>query len=145
MATLLRDGLFRIGAAQHPDVFGRIHLVTSDARHMLRRIAKGTTDSGEDELPPQMQEFLHPDVVYIDPMFLQTGKRTAAERKPMKVLRRLVGDDSDQGELFDWSMAVARKRVVVKRPIKADPLRGKPTITFKAKGLRYDVYVVTRR
>jgi 16S rRNA (guanine1516-N2)-methyltransferase len=143
IATLLRDGLFRAGA-EHPEVLTRIHLITSDARHMLRRIARGSADEGGDDLPPQMQAFLHPDVVYLDPMFPGAATRKTAERKPLKVLRRLVGDDVDGAELFDWAMAVAGKRVVVKRPIKADPLRGKASVTFKGKGLRWDVYVVKR-
>ncbi len=73
VATLLRDGLFRIGA-EHPDVFGRIHLIMSDGRHMLRRIAHGSAEQGEDDLPQQMQDFLHPDVVYLDPMFPDEGE-----------------------------------------------------------------------
>jgi len=144
IATLLRDGLFRAGA-EHPDVLARINLITSDSRHMLRRIARGSADAGEDDLPASMQDFLHPDVIYIDPMFPGAGARKSAERKPMKVIRRLVGDDVDSGELFDWAVVVAKKRVVVKRPIKADPLRGKPTMSFKGKGLRYDVYVAGKK
>lgn len=142
MATLLRDGLFRAGA-ERPDVLARLHLVQTDARHMLRRIARGDADPDApgSDLPPAMQEFLRPDVVFLDPMFPGAAKRKTAERKPMKVARRLVGEDPDAGELFDWAILVARKRVVVKRPIKAEPLRGKPTTSHKGKSLRYDVYV----
>lgn len=140
IATLLRDGLFRAGA-EHPEVLTRIHLVTADARHMLRRIARGGAAGAEDDLPASMQDFLHPDVVYLDPMFPGAKARKTAERKPMKVARRLAGDDLDCGELFDFAALVAQKRVVVKRPTKAEPLRGKPTMSFKTKAVRYDVYV----
>ncbi|MCC7192506.1 MAG: class I SAM-dependent methyltransferase [Phycisphaeraceae bacterium] len=142
MATLLRDGLFRAGA-EHPDVLSRLHLVQTDARHMLRRIARGGADpeTPGSDLPPAMQDFLQPDVVFLDPMFPDSATRKTAERKPMKVARRLVGDDLDAGELFDWAILVARKRVVVKRPLKAGPLRDKPTTSHKGKSLRYDIYV----
>jgi 16S rRNA (guanine1516-N2)-methyltransferase len=138
--TLARDGLLRTGA-HRADVLGRINLVQADARHLLRRLAYMRQGRGEpgDELPPAMQDFLHPDVVFIDPMF-PSGRKTA-ERKPMRLLRRLVGDDGDAAEILEWALRVARRRVVVKRPIKAPPLGGKPTTTHKEKSLRYDVYV----
>ncbi|MCE9590326.1 MAG: class I SAM-dependent methyltransferase [Planctomycetes bacterium] len=146
VAMLLRDGLLRAGSTQ-PDALQRLHVVTSDARHLLRRIARrdGAEPEPGEDLPESMRDFLEPDVVYIDPMFPGAATRKTAERKPMKVLRWLVGGDEDCGELFDWAMTAALKRVVVKRPMKADPLRGKPTIVFKGKGVRYDVYVVKKR
>lgn len=140
--TLARDALLRAGA-ENPQVLMRTHLIQADARHLLRRIVRlnesGGGEAGED-LPPAMQEFLHPDVVFLDPMF-PPGRKTA-ERKPMKLLRKLVGDDGDAAELIDWALRVAKSRVVVKRPPKAEPLGGKPTLSFEGKGVRYDVYVI---
>lgn len=136
VATLLRDGLFRAGASL-PDMLQRVHVVTTDARHMLRRIH--LREPGDD-LPASMEVFFHPDVVYLDPMF-PSGRKTA-ERKPLKILRELVGDDEDGGELFDFAMRVARSRVVVKRSPKADPVGGKPTVSYEGKGVRYDVYAI---
>lgn len=139
--TMLRDAVLRAGSAD-PTMLQRLTPVRTDARHMLRRLARMDGDAGDagDDLPSSMQEFLTPDVVLLDPMFPE-GRKTA-ERKPMKVLRRLVGNDLDAGESLFMARRVARKRVVVKRPMKADPLGGeKPDTTFKGKSLRYDVYL----
>ncbi|MEX0777532.1 MAG: class I SAM-dependent methyltransferase [Phycisphaeraceae bacterium] len=145
VATLLRDGLLRAGAAQ-PAMLSRLSVVTADARHLLRRIARRHEDEQAlRDLPASMRDFLEPDVVYLDPMFPGADARKAAERKPLRVLRKLVGDDGDARELFDWALLVARRRVVVKRPNKAPPIREadpKPTTAFAGKGFRFDVYVV---
>ena len=90
------------------------------------------------DLPDVVAQFWPPDVVYLDPMF-PTGRK-AAERKPLRVLRRLVGDDADAGELLAAALRVAKRRVVVKRPLRADPLGAKPTATHRGKAARYDVY-----
>jgi 16S rRNA (guanine1516-N2)-methyltransferase len=70
-----------------------------------------------------------------------TGRK-AAERKPMRVLRRLVGADGDAAKLLGHALQVARRRVVVKRPLRAPALGGTPTTTHKGKALRYDVYAI---
>ena len=139
VATLLRDGLLRAGATQ-PDTLARLHVINTNSFHLLRRLHshRGTPDK---DFPPEMAGFLQPGVVYLDPMF-PPGRKTA-ERKPMKVLRWLVGDDQDAERLLDAALSAARQRVVVKRPIKAAPLGSRrPTTTHKGKALRYDVYSV---
>jgi 16S rRNA (guanine1516-N2)-methyltransferase len=79
-----------------------------------------------------------PDAVYIDPMF--PASRKTAERKPMRVLRQLVGENIDSGELLALALKVAH-RVVVKRPRKAEPLGGRrPTTVQRGRALRYDLY-----
>lgn len=145
VAMLLRDGLLRAGS-HDPATLQRIHIISSDSCHLLRRLARMDEAHSDpaDGLPESMRHFLEPDVIYIDPMFPGAATRKTAERKPMKMLRWLVGEDPDCGELFDWAMAVSPKRIVVKRPMKADPLRGKPTIKFEGKGVRYDVYIVNK-
>jgi 16S rRNA (guanine1516-N2)-methyltransferase len=142
VATLLRDGLFRAGAAA-PDMLQRIHVVNTDARDLLRRLARRTDLH---DLPPSVEPFTHPDVVYIDPMFpAPPGGRKAAERKPMAVLRRLVGGDDDAAELLEWALRVARRRVVVKRPLRAQPLADNVVSSHEGKGMRYDVHLVPPR
>ncbi|MEX2215784.1 MAG: class I SAM-dependent methyltransferase [Phycisphaeraceae bacterium] len=144
-ATLLRDGLFR-AAMQHAEVAGRITLITSNAIHLLRRIAHLTGKhldhelATREELPAHLEAFFHPDVVYLDPMF--PARKKGAEGKPMKVLRQLVGDDDDATRLFEAAIRVAKKRVIVKRPLKGEPLVDrKPAACHKGKAMRFDVYV----
>ncbi len=81
-----------------------------------------------------------PDIVYLDPMF-PLGRKTA-ERKAMRVLRLLSGDDTDADALLAAALPVATRRVVVKRPLRAEPIKGpEPTVVHKGKSLRFDVYV----
>ncbi len=149
LATLLRDGLLR-AAALLPAVAMRITLVQSNAIHLLRRLAYqasghaaktgGTSEIALDDLPAAMESFMHPDVVFLDPMF--PPRRKGAEGKPMKVVRQLVGHDADSAQLLDAALRVAGKRVVVKRPSKGPPLGDRePDVTHEGKSLRYDVYV----
>lgn len=139
--ALLRDGLVRAASVEgFQVVVDRICLVCADALSLLRQMS-GTGPCGGHELPEVVDQFRTPDVVYLDPMF-PPGRKTA-ERKPLRVLRRLVGDDTDAGELLATALRVAKQRVVVKRPIRADPLGSKPTTTHCGKATRYDVYVTS--
>lgn len=82
-----------------------------------------------------------PDCVYLDPMFPQKPKATAATRKSMAILRDILGDDLDRAVLFEAAMAATARRVVVKSPDYAEPLGGKPNESYQGKLLRYDVYL----
>jgi 16S rRNA (guanine1516-N2)-methyltransferase len=141
LAMMLRDAIFRAGV-EHPDLLARVHPVRTDARALLRRLVEARDSERADDLPAQVQAFLRPDVVYLDPMF-EAGRKTA-ERKPMKVLRLLVGPDADSDALLAPALAAAARRVIVKRPSKAPPLAGqKPSTTYEGKGVRYDAYIRT--
>ncbi len=82
-----------------------------------------------------------PDCIYLDPMFPPKRKKSAAAKKSMMVLRDLLGDDQDKGQLFAAALSASGKRVVVKSPDYAEPLGGKPNESFQGKLLRYDVYI----
>jgi len=140
MAMLLRDALIR-AIVGHSDVVGRVHVVNADAKHLLRRMSR-VDDEHAGELPDEVKRFLTPDVVLLDPMF-PTGRKTA-ERKPMKAIRRLVGDDVDAPELLSWALRSGARRVVVKRPAKGDVIPGpwgEPDVVAEGKSVRFDVYL----
>ena len=82
-----------------------------------------------------------PDCIYLDPMFPQKRKQSAATRKSMAILRDILGDDLDRQALFDSAMQASGRRVVVKSPDYAEPLGGKPSESYQGKLLRYDVYL----
>ena len=82
---------------------------------------------------------LQPDIVYLDPMY-PAKRKTALAKKDLRWLRDLVGDDPDSGEIFAAARAIARRKVVVKRPLKAEPLADGVTATFRGHSTRYDVY-----
>lgn len=128
--TLLQDALRRARVTA-PDVTDRITLrPRGDAADTLIR-----ADPAD--------EF---DVVLIDPMFPGAQKRKTAERKPLRVLRWLAGDDADADKLWDLARCAASRRVVVKRPRHAPPLAGqKPAAAHAGKGFRFDVYPAAAR
>lgn len=122
IAALLRDGMSRIRPLDLP-----IELLEMDAVEYMR--------DGQGR---------H-DVVYLDPMYPPRNKRALA-RKEMNVLRAVAGDDPDAGRLLEAALAYAGRRVVVKRPPKAEILAGRePQHQLKGKLVRYDVYLAGHR
>ncbi|MGI2149925.1 class I SAM-dependent methyltransferase [Shewanella baltica] len=84
---------------------------------------------------------LEVDVVYLDPMYPHRDK-SALVKKEMRVFQSLVGADLDADGLLAPALALATKRVVVKRPDYAEDLDGvKPNTVIETKKNRFDVYV----
>lgn len=83
------------------------------------------------------------DAIVIDPMF-PLGRK-AKERKPMRVLRMLAGDDNDADALLAAAIATGAHRVCVKRPLHAPAIdhiqRPAPDVVYKGKAMRFDVYL----
>jgi 16S rRNA (guanine1516-N2)-methyltransferase len=122
--ALLRDGLER--AKADPDIAGvssKLSLKLADAKTELLTLS----------------EAQRPEVVYLDPMYPESGK-SAAKRKEMRLFREVVGADTDVQELFKVGLETATKRVVIKRPIKAPEL-AKPNFVLRGTTTRFDVYV----
>ncbi len=83
-----------------------------------------------------------PDSIYLDPMYPEGRKKTVGVARPLKILRELVGDDLDFEELLEVALSSTAKRVVVKRPIYAEPLCLRELAgSLKGKMVRYDIYV----
>ena len=88
--------------------------------------------------------FVAPDVVYLDPMYPhpENKKKSALVKKEMRVFQSLVGADNDADSLLEPALALATKRVVVKRPDYAEWLNNvKPSMAIETKKNRFDVYV----
>ena len=126
-AALLDDALAR--ASQHPDtasMAARMHLVHQDSATYLSSLE-----------PAQW-----PDVVVVDPMFPDKEKRKAAVKKDMQAFQSVIGDDSDSARLLSAAVAVAKYRVVVKRPRLGPPIEGpRPTTVLEGESTRFDLYV----
>ncbi|MEM9417825.1 MAG: class I SAM-dependent methyltransferase [Planctomycetota bacterium] len=122
--ALLADALQRARLIE-PDITERITLTDcADAADVLQSLA------GSEQY----------EVVLIDPMFPGSPRRKTTERKPMRVLRWLVGEDADADRLLDWAMQAAARRVVIKRPKHAPHLAGvEPVAVHTGKGLRFEV------
>ncbi|WP_116474780.1 class I SAM-dependent methyltransferase [Zobellella maritima] len=123
-----------------------VHALLEDG---LRRAAADV------EIGPWVRERLHllpfgctlgdieqqPDVVYLDPMFPHK-KKAALVKKEMRVFHSLVGADEDADGLLPPALALARARVVVKRPDYAGFLNGAtPSAQIASKNNRFDLYV----
>ena len=130
VAALLEDGLCRAGASAAPEVLQflpRLRLLAGDAAVLLAAAALEA-----------------PDVVLIDPMFPGRAK-SAAVRKEMVLFQQLVGGDVDAAGLLEVALAVARHRVVVKRPVGAPPLEGRqPDFSLQGRSTRFDVHALRR-
>lgn len=135
VAALLDDGLQR--AKQDPEigtwVQERVHLIHASSHDALQQLA-------------QDPNFARPDVVYLDPMYPhpEGKKKSALVKKEMRVFQSLVGADNDADGLLEPALALATKRVVVKRPDYAEWLnQHKPTMAIETKKNRFDVYVLS--
>ncbi len=80
------------------------------------------------------------ECVYLDPMFAPRKKDSALAKRPLRVLRELVGSDDDRALLFDAAWQAASKRIVVKRPNRAGPWQT-PEQSFAGKLMTYDMYL----
>ncbi|CDL86165.1 conserved hypothetical protein [Xenorhabdus cabanillasii JM26] len=81
-----------------------------------------------------------PDVVYLDPMYPHRQK-SALVKKEMRVFQSLVGADEDADALLAPARALAKRRVVVKRPDYAEPLAGvNASAAITTKNHRFDIY-----
>ncbi|MCC8373978.1 16S rRNA (guanine(1516)-N(2))-methyltransferase RsmJ [Photorhabdus sp. HUG-39] len=81
-----------------------------------------------------------PDVVYLDPMYPHRQK-SALVKKEMRVFQSLVGADEDADSLLSPARALAKRRVVVKRPDYAEPLAGvAASAAITTKNHRFDIY-----
>ena len=162
--ALLTDALRRAAEVQ-PQIAARLHLLPAqDAADLLRRLAEREPEREPDrpaaaagQPEPAAHTFGDPgpfDVVLLDPMFPDASKRKTTERKPMRMLRLLAGDDPDAASLWPLAMRVAGQRVVVKRPRRAPtlPILGPdgqapppPAAQHEGRGFRFDVYPTAGR
>lgn len=122
IAALLKEGLAR---AQTAEWFKSLELklIETEAQSYLLKLKTSY------------------DVIYMDPMY-PIGKKSALVKKEMRVLRHVVGKDEDALQLLEIALKKAKYRVVVKRPILALKLTdANPTIFYKGKSSRFDVYL----
>ncbi|PSU30210.1 class I SAM-dependent methyltransferase [Photobacterium lutimaris] len=130
VAALLDDGLARAKADSEIGgwISERMTLLHASSHNALEVLAADP-------------DFEAPDVVYLDPMYPHK-KKSALVKKEMRVFQTLVGADLDADDLLAPALALATKRVVVKRPDYAEFLAGKkPSTAIETKKNRFDVYV----
>jgi len=124
--ALLRDGLERARSGSDAwlrEVSGRMQLYYGDSLDWMREHAGEAVD-----------------VVYLDPMF-PARKKSARVKKEMWLFQRLLAEDDRGEQLLAPALALAQRRVVVKRPASAPPLaERRPDFQLSGKAVRFDVY-----
>ena len=121
--ALLKDAMDHAATdARAATVIARMTLLRGDAKDLLPGLGA--------------------DVVIVDPMHPPRGN-TALVKKEMRLLRHLVGADTDVLALMRVALATARDRVVLKWPRRAAVLPDlpKPSHQNLGKTTRYDVYI----
>jgi 16S rRNA (guanine1516-N2)-methyltransferase len=83
-----------------------------------------------------------PEVILIDTMY-KDRKKSALVKNDMRLVREVVGSDSDHVELINVALNNASKRVVIKQPRYAETLDNIKGCSHQILGktIRYDVYV----
>lgn len=124
MHDLVAEGMERARAqgGRYAETVARMTLIHGDSRVLL----------------PQ----LNPQVILIDPMHPPRDK-TALVKKEMRLIRDIVGADPDAVQLMQVALEAAQNRVVLKWPLRAEPMPGvqKPSHQILGKSTRYDVFV----
>jgi 16S rRNA (guanine1516-N2)-methyltransferase len=122
---LLEEGIARARDAGYPfsDIMNRMTLVHGDARDVLPALA--------------------PDVVLVDPMHPPRGN-SALVKIEMRQLRQIVGADHDAFEVMKVALYTAKKRVVLKWPLRADPMPDLKAYSHQilGKSTRFDVFMI---
>ena len=121
---LLNDAILR--AKKEYDFFDNLSFINSDSAVII-------------------DSYLDSDIFYFDPMFeevKQNTKRSGTLQKIGNVLSFEKLEDTS-AQIFDHMLKKKYKKVIVKRPIKSNPLYEKINYRVKGKAIRYDVYVKT--
>jgi len=126
MFNLLNDGISRARDAggDVAEVIARMTLIHGDAKDLLPDLS--------------------PEVVLVDPMH-PPRKKSALVKNEMRQIREIVGTDEDSLELMQVALSTASNRVVLKWPLRADPMDGIGPCSHQilGKSTRYDVFMIT--
>ena len=85
---------------------------------------------------------LTPEVIMIDTMY-KDRKKTALVKNNMRLVREIVGPDTDYIELLEVALNCAKNRVVLKQPRYAEPIKDikKCSHQILGKTIRYDIFM----
>ena len=124
---LLQDGISEgmLYGGEISKVIGRMSLIYGDSKNIL----------------PQ----LSPEVILIDTMY-KDRKKSALVKNDMRLVREIVGTDSDYTELIEVALKFALNRVVIKQPRYAEPLKEIKACSHQILGktIRYDVHMIAK-
>lgn len=123
----------------------RMEIYNGDSIEAMKQLAHALDSSAPTELPTDSSattSALRPDVVFLDPMFPERKKSSLVGKK-LQILQQLEAPCDNERELLDAAMALAPKRILIKRPPKGPYLCGiKPTFSLSGKSVRIDCIVL---
>ena len=104
------------------NIVNRMNLLFGDSKDILPNIA--------------------PEVILIDTMY-KDRKKSALVKNDMRLVREVVGSDTDHVDLINVALNNASKRVVIKQPRYAEALDNIKGCSHQILGktIRYDVYI----
>ena len=125
MHGLLEEGLAhaRESGGNVAEAINRMTLFYGDARDLLPSLS--------------------PEVILVDPMHPPRIK-AALVKNEMCLIREIVGTDEDSVELMKVALGTASKRVVLKWPQRADPIKEIRPASHQigGKSTKYDVFML---
>ena len=121
---LLKEGISeaKLYGGEISKIVNRMDLLFGDSKNILPSIS--------------------PEVILIDTMY-KDRKKSALVKNNMRLVREIVGSDPDYIDLINVALNCASKRVVIKQPRYAEPLKEIKTCSHQILGktIRFDVYV----
>ena len=121
---LLKDGISEamLYGGEISKIVDRMNLLFGDSKDILPSIS--------------------PEVILIDTMY-KDRKKSALVKNNMRLVREVVGSDPDYIDLINVALNCASKRVVIKQPRYAEPLKDIKACSHQILGktIRYDVYI----
>lgn len=100
-----------------------LNFINADSKHFLTELKVGEFES-----------------IYYDPMYPEKNK-SALPPKNMQILQSLVGSDEADTDIVELALAKCSRRVIVKRPLQAPPIKPHPNLQVLGKMVRYDIYL----
>ena len=120
MIALLEDAIESVQHKSLRNLIGKFNLISGDSKDYL------------------LNNHTRVDVIYLDPMFPNTGNAKA--KKNIQALRDLTKEDNSSS-LFFIAMELASSRVIVKRHKNSIFINNlKPNFSISGKTVRFDVY-----
>jgi len=140
--ALLRESLSQ-AAIDYPEITRCLRIENANTQDILERLIHRQKDPNM--VDNSIWDYLRaPDVIYLDPLFPKEQHKKKAVKKSMCFLRAVLRDETMELSLLHKALAVAKKRVVLKRPLKSEIIsigKVQPVHRAKGKAVRYDVYV----
>ncbi|MCQ2519166.1 MAG: class I SAM-dependent methyltransferase [Lachnospiraceae bacterium] len=150
-AGLGEDALLLAAAGHNIILYERDEIIAALLEDTIKRAMKDASLSSivtrmelhkEDSITALHKLTFSPDIIYLDPMFPKREK-TGLVKKKFQVIHVIEKPCEDEESLLSAALSAGPKRIVIKRPLKAEYLANKkPSYSIEGKSIRYDCIVL---